>query len=148
MTLKQWRYQLRCVLRLWLGKSPLFWLPHSPVSKPITTCLSFSRYICGGALLFARWENWGFLDGSYFCFISLSTIGFGDIVPGDSIIQSEVIQISFILTAVYLMLGMALIAMCFNLMQEEVIHKTRSCIRCCKNVFYCCVGKYRTPGGD
>ncbi|KAK6636445.1 hypothetical protein RUM43_010106 [Polyplax serrata] len=112
------------------------------VTVPITLCLAIMvGYVCGGALLFARWENWGFLDGSYFCFISLSTIGFGDIVPGDSIIQSEVIQISFILTAVYLMLGMALIAMCFNLMQEEVIHKTRSCIKCCKNVFYCCFGK-------
>lgn len=103
--------------------------------------------MCGGALLFARWENWGFLDGSYFCFISLSTIGFGDIVPGDSIIQSQVIQISFILTAVYLMLGMALIAMCFNLMQEEVIHKTRSCIKCCQNVFYCCFGKNKNQSG-
>ena len=27
----------------------------------------------------------------------------------------------------YLMLGMALIAMCFNLMQEEVVHKIRTC---------------------
>lgn len=101
--------------------------------------------MCGGAWLFSRWEKWGFLDGSYFCFISLSTIGFGDIVPGDSIYKSEVIQISFILTAVYLMLGMALIAMCFNLMQEEVIHKTRSCIKTCKNMLYCCIRRRGQP---
>lgn len=116
------------------------------VTVPITLCLAIMvGYVCGGALLFARWEEWGFLDGSYFCFISLSTIGFGDIVPGDSIYKSEVIQISFILTAVYLMLGMALIAMCFNLMQEEVVHKTRSCIKKCKNVFYCCTRRKNQP---
>ena len=31
--------------------------------------------------------------------------------------------------SLYLLFGMALIAMCFNLMQEEVIHKVRTCGR-------------------
>ena len=39
-----------------------------PISMSITVMVS---YICGGALLFAEWEGWGFLDGSYFCFITL-----------------------------------------------------------------------------
>lgn len=56
------------------------------VTVPISLCLMVMvSYICGGALLFGEWEGWGFLDGSYFCFITLSTIGFGDIVPGDSV---------------------------------------------------------------
>jgi hypothetical protein len=37
----------------------------------------------------------------------------------------------------YLMLGMALIAMCFNLMQEEVVHKMRTCMRTLKYMFTC-----------
>lgn len=86
----------------------------------------FHRYICGGALLFSEWESWDFLDGSYFCLISLSTIGFGDIVPGDKIYKGGGLDVSFIICSMYLMFGMALIAMCFNLMQEEVIHKIRS----------------------
>lgn len=54
------------------------------VTVPISLCLTVMvSYICGGALLFGEWEGWGFLDGSYFCFITLSTIGFGDIVPGN-----------------------------------------------------------------
>jgi hypothetical protein len=35
------------------------------------------------------------------------------------------------------MFGMALIAMCFNLMQEEVVHKMRSCMRSLKFMFSC-----------
>jgi potassium channel subfamily K member 18 len=44
-------------------------------------------YICGGAIIFGEWEGWHFLDGFYFCFITLSTIGFGDMVPGDAVDQ-------------------------------------------------------------
>lgn len=82
--------------------------------------MAFFRYVCGGALLFSEYEGWLFLDGSYFCFISLSTIGFGDFVPGDKTYgtaSDSLVNMSFVFCSMYLMLGMALIAMCFNLMQ-------------------------------
>ncbi|XP_017776918.1 PREDICTED: potassium channel subfamily K member 18 [Nicrophorus vespilloides] len=111
------------------------------ITVPVTICLTMMvGYIVGGAMLFAKYESWDLLNGSYFCFISLSTIGFGDLVPGDKIYSSGEgfdIELSFIFCSMYLMLGMALIAMCFNLMQEEVIHKFRTTVSTLKYICRC-----------
>ncbi|KAH9501844.1 two pore domain potassium channel [Dermatophagoides farinae] len=96
------------------------------VHVPITLCLLIlASYVCGGGLLFSIWENWNYLDGSYFCFVTLSTIGFGDLVPGASVVESSGSQEKLVICSLYLLAGMALLAMCFNLMQEEVIHKVK-----------------------
>ncbi|XP_048505236.1 TWiK family of potassium channels protein 18 isoform X2 [Athalia rosae] len=108
------------------------------VTVPLTLCLAIMvGYVCAGALLFAVWEDWDFLEGSYFCFISLSTIGFGDYVPSDQIYSKEGVEFSFVFCSMYLMLGMAMIAMCFNLMQEEVIAKMRTLARTVRHIFRC-----------
>ncbi|CAG2104187.1 unnamed protein product [Medioppia subpectinata] len=102
----------------------------SRVHVPITLCLVLlTSYVCGGGVLFSLWEGWNFLDGAYFCFVTLSTIGFGDLVPGASVVGSDSSQEKLVICSLYLLAGMALLAMCFNLMQEEVIHKVRSCGR-------------------
>ena len=106
---------------------------YQTATVPLTVSLAVMvSYVIGGAVLFKQWESeWGYLDGSYFCFISLSTTGFGDLVPGDSLVNSGggvlggTIELSLIFCSMYLIIGMALIAMCFNLMQEEVIAKFR-----------------------
>ncbi|GAB0100449.1 TWiK family of potassium channels protein 18 [Sergentomyia squamirostris] len=110
------------------------------VIVPLTVCVIIMiGYILFGATLFGHWEEWDSLDGSYFCFISLSSIGFGDMVPGFKItgFEGTGVELSFILCAIYLLLGMALIAMCFNLMQEQVIHKMQKIRRCIRRCFHC-----------
>ena len=102
------------------------------VRIPISLCLLIIvMYICGGAFLFNRLENWTFLEGSYFCFTSLGTIGFGDLMPGlyhsyqvqyqPSATHSSAEQLSVMASSAYILIGMALIAMCFNLVQDEVV---------------------------
>lgn len=38
-------------------------------------------YIAFGGVLFAVLESWSYIDAFYYSFVSLTTIGFGDLVP-------------------------------------------------------------------
>lgn len=75
-------------------------------------------YLLAGSLLFAIWEGWSYVDGAYFSFITFTTIGFGDLVPGESTISRR--NGRSLLCATYLLFGMMLTAMSFKLIQEDV----------------------------
>ncbi|XP_035219841.1 potassium channel subfamily K member 18-like [Stegodyphus dumicola] len=95
-------------------------------SVPIMLCISIVvGYICGGAILFSYWEGWEYSDSCYFCFITLTTIGFGDMVPGTAVLSDDA-QLALGLCSLYLLFGMALLAMSFNLVQEEVTKSVTS----------------------
>ncbi|XP_045172126.2 uncharacterized protein LOC123534111 [Mercenaria mercenaria] len=95
------------------------------VHVPTSVCLLLmSSYIMLGTLLFAEWEKWDLVTGTYFCFITLSTIGFGDVVPGMSQTDWDQ-QEKLVSCALYLVFGLSLIAMCFNLVQEDVKAKCK-----------------------
>ncbi|KAL5962296.1 Potassium channel subfamily K member 18 [Taenia solium] len=96
-----------------------------PVNVPIslTLCMMFI-YILIGATVFCMWENPDYIKWSYFCFVTLSTIGFGDIVPGTKI-DSENPKEKMIALVFYVAIGLSFFAMCFKLMQEEAMNKLR-----------------------
>jgi len=100
------------------------------VQVPVyVSLLLIAGYVSVGALMFGLWESdWDFLVGSYFCFITLSTIGFGDFVPGTGP-DAWASQEKLCLCSVYLIVGLALLAMCFDLMQEEARNTFRRCGR-------------------
>ncbi|XP_008428099.1 potassium channel subfamily K member 1b [Poecilia reticulata] len=62
-------------------------------------------FLIPAAIFSALEENWNFLESFYFCFISLSTIGLGDYVPGEAANQKfrELYKVGI---TVYLILGL------------------------------------------
>jgi hypothetical protein len=95
-------------------------IPNPQERVPVLPVLAFVfGYIMLGATIFSAWENWSFLEGAYFSFITLTTIGFGDFVPGDAVLndESEQGQAKLILACIYLLMGLAILAMSINLVQ-------------------------------
>lgn len=95
---------------------------------PIWLCVFLVvSYIIAGAFMFSSTEGWSFLDSAYFCFITLTTIGFGDFVPAQGVKENPELAIAF--CSLYLLFGIALLAMSFNLVQEEVIANVKNVAR-------------------
>jgi hypothetical protein len=89
---------------------------HVPIAATLGV---LALYIAAGALLFSYWEGWTYVDGAYFSFITFTTIGLGDLVPGKGTLTENKNGKS-ILCALYLLFGLALTAMCFKLMQDDL----------------------------
>ncbi|CAH0669142.1 unnamed protein product [Spodoptera exigua] len=69
-------------------------------------------YLSAGAGLFKMWEDdWTFYDGFYFCFITMTTIGFGDIVPKRPKYM--------LICTVYILIGLALTSTIIELVRRQ-----------------------------
>lgn len=87
-----------------------------------------------GAFVYSKLEPWTYLQSLYFCFMTLSTVGFGDFLPSSP--TSRVFSIFYIIFG----LGMcaSIIAMLTGLVAEGhqgvdelVLQKMSSCSECC-----------------
>nr|XP_054765491.1 TWiK family of potassium channels protein 7-like [Lytechinus pictus] len=91
--------------------------PEAEAQIPLTFILVFAfLYICFLACLLQAWEDqWSYFEAFYFSFITLTTIGFGDLVPHH---QKNLLACTF-----FILLGMAIMSMCIALAQEMIIQK-------------------------
>ncbi|KAI4814246.1 hypothetical protein KUCAC02_003449, partial [Chaenocephalus aceratus] len=87
--------------RRWGVSKPLVAIVHATVL--VTTAVS-CFFLIAAAIFSALEDNWNFLESFYLCFISLSTIGLGDYVPGEATNQKfrELYKVGI---TVYLILG-------------------------------------------
>uniref|UniRef100_A0A8C6TQK7 Potassium channel subfamily K member n=1 Tax=Neogobius melanostomus TaxID=47308 RepID=A0A8C6TQK7_9GOBI len=86
----------------WGFSKPLVAIVHATVLAVLAVSCFF---LIPAAIFSALEENWNFLESFYFCFISLSTIGLGDYVPGEASNQKfrELYKVGI---TVYLILGL------------------------------------------
>lgn len=81
--------------------------------------LIFFTYTVIGAYLFNYLENWPVGPNSiYFTFVTLTTIGFGDLVPGTH--NSSTHDQNLVITIIYIIIGMAMLVMFFDLIQKNI----------------------------
>ena len=87
------------------------------IQIPVLGVLLFAfGYICAVAAMLKQWESeWSYYDAFYFSFITLTTIGFGDLVPQH---QKNLLAMTF-----FILLGMAIMSMCIALAQDAIMKK-------------------------
>lgn len=69
-------------------------------------------YLSCGAWAFHKFEEWSFFDGFYFCFITVTTVGFGDLVPSDYLM---------LIATLYILIGLALTSTIIELVRREYV---------------------------
>ncbi|XP_071376328.1 potassium channel subfamily K member 1b [Centroberyx affinis] len=96
------RRPIMYIHRRWGVSKPLVAIVHATLLAMLAISCFF---LIPAAIFSALEENWNFLESFYFCFISLSTIGLGDYVPGESFNQKfrELYKVGI---TVYLILGL------------------------------------------
>lgn len=82
----------------------------------VVVILLMLTYLCVGAASFSIAEGWNYFEAFYFTFITLTTIGFGDIVPTKHFENN-----TYFPCLLYTLVGLCYISMCVTLLQARFI---------------------------
>ncbi|KAJ8044532.1 Potassium channel subfamily K member 4 [Holothuria leucospilota] len=88
--------------------------PRQLVQSLVTIFLVVFFLILLPSLLVSYYENWAYFDSVYFFFITVSTIGFGDLVIEDCARCGRSVWIFVILYVFYVFVGICIISMAFT----------------------------------
>ncbi|XP_068153342.1 two pore potassium channel protein sup-9 [Drosophila tropicalis] len=82
----------------------------------LATGMLSSIIITTGAAVFSRYEGWSYFDSFYYCFVTLTTIGFGDYVAlqNDQALTNKPGYVA--LSLVFILFGLAVVAASINLL--------------------------------
>ncbi|XP_070544389.1 potassium channel subfamily K member 18-like [Ptychodera flava] len=93
------------------------------VDVPVTILMAvLVAYVLLGAAIFGKTQEWGFFTALYFCVITLTTIGFGDVelykYSSDEYYKRVLVSLS---ATAYIIIGMALLSMSINLTLDRIL---------------------------
>ncbi|KAI1295582.1 Potassium channel subfamily K member 10 [Halotydeus destructor] len=95
----------------------------------------FVVFLVTPALVFKYLEEWTFVESFYYCFVTLSTIGFGDFVAGQ--FDGEYVWLYKIVVVLWIIFGLAYLSMILNFISQglrshkltHVVHNLPQSIR-------------------
>lgn len=64
---------------------------------------------CSGAIFYAQHEGWSYIDALYFCVMTMSTIGYGDLTPTTDVSKIFTIIYAFITIGLFVASGTKLV---------------------------------------
>ncbi|XP_052224207.1 potassium channel subfamily K member 4-like [Dreissena polymorpha] len=78
-------------------------------------------------ILFMKVEGWDLMDAIYYCFVTLSTIGFGDFIPALSenrfSRRADALTVYRIVTYVWILFGLAYVALIISYISNILVRK-------------------------
>jgi len=79
-------------------------------------------FYLAGATIFIIWEDWSLFDAFYFCFVTMTTIGFGDMTPS---ISGQDKGFYMMLCTIYILVGLAFTTTIIELVRRQYAESWR-----------------------
>ena len=99
------------------------------------------------ALVYNAVEPWSYGEAVYFCFVTLTTVGFGDIVPAKDTgrLETYVLVIYEIGSAIWIWMGLAFVALVISRIQKLIEAIGQCILSSCRHRSKSWSSRFQTP---
>ena len=99
------------------------------------------------ALIYNAIEPWSYGEAVYFCFVTLTTVGFGDIVPAKDtgLLETYILVIYEIGSTIWIWMGLAFVALMISQIQKLIEAVGEWLLSCCRCRSKHWKAKFQTP---